>query len=196
MRSISDHLADRFTRFFRFGGTIQRISEQTDIPRDQVVESGRSQYKDQSSHRGTAIHAAHVVRVGEINPQIINDERHKLIYNELKNFLGHTQNVPRRVNEWHGIGGDIDKIQSGSLKKLANIDFRGSLTAEDASTIKSFKEEFIAALYSRINEVVPGNKCVLEELIKVITTITNFKLQAAFQKGKDGYSGKYMKDYQ
>ena len=195
-RSVSDHILDRFTRLFRFIGTIQRISEQTDIPREQVVKGGASEYQDQSSHRGTEIHAAHVVRAGEINPQIRNDERHILIYNELINFLGHTQNVARYANEWHGIGGDIDKIQSGNLKKLASIDFRRSLTAEVASTIQSVTEEFIAALDKRINKGDLGNKGVLEELIKARKAITDFKIEAAFEKGKDGYSGKYMKDYQ
>ena len=191
MRKFSDHLADRFARLFRFIGKIQRISEQTDIPREEVEEGGGSQYQDQSSHQGKEIHEAHVVRVGEINTQIINDEAHKLIYNELKNFLGHTQNVSKHANEWHGIGGDIDKIQSGNLKKLSSIDFRRSLTAEDASTIKRFKGKFIAALDKRINEGDFGNKWVLEELIKVRTAITDFKIEAAFEKGKDGYSGKY-----
>jgi hypothetical protein len=118
-----------------------------------------------------------------------------LISNELINFLGHTQNVARYANEWHGIGGDIDKIQSGSLKKLASTDFRKSLTAEDASTIKSFKGKFIAALDKRIKKMKPNNKWGLEELKKARKTITYFKLEAAFGKGKDGYLGKYMKDY-
>ncbi|UXX39938.1 hypothetical protein [Wolbachia endosymbiont of Oryzaephilus surinamensis] len=191
-RNVSDHLEDRFTRFFRIGGIIQRASEQTNILRNQVVKSGSSKSQDQSSNKGREIHAAHVVRLGEINHEMVKQSEQ--LYNEFVNFLGHTQNVPKYANEWHGIGGDIDKFQSRNLKELGKINFRESLTVEDASIIKSVKEDFIAVLDTRINggKLDSGKK---SELIKVKTALTNTTIEAVFEKGKKGYLGEGMNAY-
>lgn len=191
-RNVSDHLEDRFTRFFRIGGIIQRASEQTNILRNQVVKSGSSKSQDQSSNKGREIHAAHVVRLGEINHEMVKQSEQ--LYNELVNFLGHTQNVPKYANEWHGIGGDIDKFQSRNLKELGKINFRESLTAEDASIIKSVKEDFIAVLDTRINRGKLSDRKKLE-LINVKTALTNITIESVFEKGKKGYSGEGMNAY-
>ncbi|MDR0288935.1 MAG: hypothetical protein LBH78_02705 [Rickettsiales bacterium] len=191
-RNVSDHLEDRFTRFFRIGGMIQRASEQTNILRNQVVKSGSSKSQDQSSNKGREIHAAHVVRLGEINPEMVKQSEQ--LYNEFVNFLGHTQNVPKYANKWHGVGGDIDKFQSKNLKKLESINFRESLTAEDASTIKSVKEDFIAVLDSRINGGKLSDRKKLE-LINVKTALTNITIESVFEKGKKGYLGEGMDVY-
>jgi len=192
VRDVSDHLEDRFTRFFRFGGMIQRASEQTNIPRDQVVEIGASKYQDQSSNRGREIHAAHVVRFGEINPGMVKQS--EPLRNEFVNFLGHTQNVPKYANEWHGVGGDIDKFQERNLKKLGRINFREHLTAEDASTIQTIIDDFIAVLKKRIKrENLDDRK--KSELKNVKKALINIAIETVFEKGKKGYLGKVMDVY-
>ncbi|UIP91464.1 hypothetical protein IYZ83_004885 [Wolbachia pipientis] len=164
--------------------------------RNQVVKSGSSKSQDQSSNKGREIHAAHVVRLGEINHEMVKQSEQ--LYNELVNFLGHTQNVPKYANEWHGIGGDIggdiDKFQSRNLKELGKINFRESLTAEDASIIKSVKEDFIAVLDNRINGGKLSDRKKLE-LINVKTALTNITIESVFEKGKKGYSGEGMNAY-
>jgi hypothetical protein len=190
---VSKHVVDRFTRFIRFGGLNQRIGENTNVSRGQVVRSGASQFQDQSSNRGREVHAAHVVRAGEIHPTIKN--KHKHCYNEIVNFLGHTQNVPKYANEWHGIGGDIDKFQSRNLQNIAKIDFSRSLTAEDASTIKSLINGFVAVVDNRMER---GNVSEIEisQLRKARETITHMTIQEFFDQGKKGYSNENTKKYQ
>lgn len=192
VRDVHAHIEDRFTRYFCAGGVIQRVSEQAEIRRDKVVKTGASQYQDQSSNRGREVHAAHIVRLGRIHPKIVN--QYKQLYKEFKNFLGHTQNVPKYANEWHGIGGDIDKFQSKHLKELGRINFSGSLTTEDASTIKIVKEDFIVLLDNRIDG---GKYSDIEksEFIKTKTALTNATIELLFEKGNKGYLGEGMHVY-
>jgi hypothetical protein len=176
----------------RFGGIVQRISEQTTIGRDEVVQSGASQYQDTTSHRGNDYQAAHVVRAGEIKPEI---KQFRNLFKELVNFLGHTQIVLKYANVPHGVGGDIDRFQSKNLNKLRSINFRDSLTAEGESTIQGLIEDFIAILDKRINEERLRQE-EKWELIKAKSKLTKMTINSLFDKGNEGYKGKGMDRYQ
>uniref|UniRef100_A0A182MG17 RanBP2-type domain-containing protein n=1 Tax=Anopheles culicifacies TaxID=139723 RepID=A0A182MG17_9DIPT len=117
------HISERLVRYFRFGGILQAISEETNIPRVELVTGGASRFQDQSSGLGQSVHAAHIIRVGAINSKLKN--KSPSLNRALQNYIGHTQNVLRAANAWHGIGGDVDKYQSNNLNILATIDFNG-----------------------------------------------------------------------
>ncbi|RVE46545.1 hypothetical protein evm_008836 [Chilo suppressalis] len=191
VRDISKHIEGRLTRFFRFAGMIQRASEQLDISKDEVVEIGASQYQDQNSKMGREIHAAHLVRFGKVNPET---KKNTQLYNEFKNYLGHTQNVPKHANEWHGVGGAIDRFQPRNLKALGGINFSRNLTAEGASIIKRVKEDFIAILDKQIDGGKLGDE-EKAEFIKLKTSIKDLTIESLFEKGKKGYSGEGMDPY-
>jgi hypothetical protein len=191
VRSVSEHLVARFKRYIRLGGIIQRISEQTNIPRNEVVRGGPSQYQDQRSHRGRDIHAAHVVRVGEIDGRLRRSEQ---LYTELVNFVGHTQNVRWEVNVGR-VGADIDTFQSGNLETLASIDFSEILTQDSESTIEMLRQTFITILNEHIeNEKLPEE--VIEGMMKAKEVLTGMTVEELLKKGKNGYEGKGMKRYQ
>jgi hypothetical protein len=189
-RKVSDHLQDRLKRFVRLAGIDQRMSKQTNG--GEIFGPGPSQHQDQSSNKGKGVHAAHLVRVVvfDCNIEKLPEPDRK----EIVNYVGHTQNVPKYANEWHGIGGDIDKFQSENLIKLKSIDFSGSLTAEGASTMKDIKEDFIAVLDNRINGGNLGDR-EKSELIEAKTALTNTTIESLFEKGKKCYSGEDMDVY-
>jgi hypothetical protein len=189
-RDVSRHLVARFSRYIRFGGIIQRISAETNVPRDKVVIGGPSQYQDQRSHRGRDIHAAHVVRVGKIDGRLRGSKQHT----ELQNFLGHTQNVARYANVG-GVGADIDKFQSNYLGVLARINFGGILTQKDEGTLIKLRKEFIDILDKHIKKGKLSEEGKQE--LKTAKAVVNYiKIGELFQKGKDGYEGKGMDRYE
>ncbi|XP_076658485.1 uncharacterized protein LOC143362324 [Halictus rubicundus] len=193
-RKVSSHITGRLMRFLRLGGMTQRVSEQENINRDKVVESGASRFQDRRSNRGRHVHAAHMVRVGAINLKTKNEKQDNLNYQEFKNFVGHTQNVPKYANVSYNIGGDIDSFQSENLEKILTIDFSKGLTEKDASTINSLKENFIALIDNRINTGGLSDSQIFElkEAKESLAAATPIQL---FKKGKDGYMGQINRSY-
>uniref|UniRef100_U5ELQ7 Putative hyp37.3 secreted salivary gland protein n=1 Tax=Corethrella appendiculata TaxID=1370023 RepID=U5ELQ7_9DIPT len=196
---VFNHLLSRFTRFFRLGGIIQRISGITGISRTNIIQPGGSQYQDRNSST-PGWHAAHVIRAGTIHSSITGRQR-----TELENFLGHTQDVPRWANV-DKIGQLIDQFQSENLNELAKIDFSGELNSADKIIIIELIKKFVAMLgncikYMRENRRGQSNE-QLQAQIGVIQELRDYLdcskeiIELMFKKGKKGYSGENMSDYQ
>ncbi|XP_058062398.1 uncharacterized protein LOC131212520 [Anopheles bellator] len=100
VRDPNRHISTRLLRYFTFGGILQGIHEETQIPRAELVLGGASQYQDQSSQLGPKYHAAHVIRVGSIDKRL--KQKNKDLFKALTNYVGHTQNVISLANVWHG----------------------------------------------------------------------------------------------
>ncbi|XP_076226110.1 uncharacterized protein LOC116426667 isoform X1 [Nomia melanderi] len=192
VRNISNHFQARFYRYLRLGGFIQKISNETKVTRCEVVKPGKSRHQDQHSNRGPEIHASHPVRLGEINPEI---EQFETLRKKLANFLGHTQNVPKWANVWHGIGGDMDRYQEDNLKILNGIDFdRSRPTRVDVIRLKKMKDSFLAILDMEINKDGLGETEKMA-LINTRTAITKTTIQSMYEYGKAGLSGEIMNPY-
>ncbi|XP_076676897.1 uncharacterized protein LOC143373477 isoform X2 [Andrena cerasifolii] len=182
------HIVARFERYIRFGGMIQRISEDTGIDRSDVVKGGPSQYQDQHSNRGKeGIQAAHLIRVGEINANLTPSH-----FEELKNFIGHTQNVSKEWNYWQGVGGGIDRYQSSSLRQLAEIDFSGDWTNQNKRAIENIRSYFVAEV---VNQMRAGRMSE-SNCRNIVTALSASNVENVFKnEGKGGYSGKYRDNY-
>ncbi|XP_052890837.1 uncharacterized protein LOC128299039 [Anopheles moucheti] len=155
VRDPDQHISARLVRYFRFAGILQAISETTEIPRDELVADGASQFQDQSSGRGQTIHAAHIIRVGAINEDL--KTKSPSLNKALKNFIGHTQNVLRAANVWHGVGGEIDKYQSEQLGVTASIDFAGTLVTNDRRTVETMITGFRAIIDKYVHDGTHSN---------------------------------------
>uniref|UniRef100_A0A182QCF1 RanBP2-type domain-containing protein n=1 Tax=Anopheles farauti TaxID=69004 RepID=A0A182QCF1_9DIPT len=158
VRNPSQHIATRLTRYFIFGGMLQAIAEKTGLPRNTLVVGGGSRYQDQTSGRGLNVHAAHVIRVGAIDERLAKKDAS--LNKALENYLGHTQNVLRAANAWHGVGGAIDRLQSDRLRELAKIDFNArKLDATKRSAVERIMKAFRAVIDQHVqNATRKGNK--------------------------------------
>uniref|UniRef100_A0A8W7K7E0 Uncharacterized protein n=1 Tax=Anopheles albimanus TaxID=7167 RepID=A0A8W7K7E0_ANOAL len=107
-----DHILVRFKRYFRLLVIIRAIQDKTGLP--YLLSGGASTVQDVNGSRN--LQACHVLRVGEVNPQLQIDNEG--LYNALINFVGHTQIAPSELNHFHGIGGEIDRFQSNNLNSL------------------------------------------------------------------------------
>lgn len=196
VRDPNQHISARLVRYFWFGGILQAISEETGIARDKIVTGGASQFQDQSSGLGMGIHAAHVIRVGTIDKGLRS--KSASLTRALQNYIGHTQNVLRDANVWHGVGGDIDRYQSDKLSKLADIDFNGALEPTNRRKV----EDLITPFRDIIDKYVQNGsgdakvKKVLEEDKVTIYCVGPLML---FEEGKAGYdmvkNGDFTKHY-
>uniref|UniRef100_A0A1Y9HEU1 Uncharacterized protein n=1 Tax=Anopheles funestus TaxID=62324 RepID=A0A1Y9HEU1_ANOFN len=178
-----NHITTRLMRYFTFGGILQAISEETGIPRDKLVEKGASQFQDQSSGLGQTIHAAHIIRVGAINSRLKN--KNPSLNRGLENYIGHTQNVLRIVNVWHGVGGAIDRYQSDNLNTLSTIDFDG-LSTQSMDVIEQLKEDFFKIVDQYV-QTIPNeqsNNSDLETDREIVHLINDCML---FENGTLGY---------
>lgn len=147
---IIAHLEQRLIRFIRLGAMAQSIHVETGIPRDQIFVGGPSQYQDRSQTGGN--HASHVIRAQHGNSLM----RHRAAWTKVRDFLGHTQSVPRWVNL--GIGKLIDTIQSENVHLLDFIDFCEELTPEGKEKIEEIKQKFLDALDRKINDDIPDEQ--------------------------------------
>ncbi|XP_049542454.1 uncharacterized protein LOC125955363 [Anopheles darlingi] len=137
-----DHIVNRLKRYFVFGGTLQAIAEYTELLRVGLVQGGAVQYQDRSSEvPGT--HAAHVIRVGEINSELWNTN--ETLFNATRNYIGHTQNVIIDANKFWGIGGELDRFQSSNLTVLNGINFRSTFTVQSPK-VKTLTDWFMAVI--------------------------------------------------
>uniref|UniRef100_A0A182VYZ4 Uncharacterized protein n=1 Tax=Anopheles minimus TaxID=112268 RepID=A0A182VYZ4_9DIPT len=184
VRDPEKHISARLVRYFRFGGILQAIAEETEIPRDKLVTGGASQFQDQSSGLGQTIHAAHIIRVGSINNKL--QKKSPTLNRALQNYIGHTQNVLRAANAWHGVGGEIDKYQSNQLGVLATIDFAGTLDSNDRRTVETLLTEFrtIIDKYVRDGTHTTDNKKILNADNVIVYCMLPLMLH---EEGKAGY---------
>uniref|UniRef100_A0A182Q278 Uncharacterized protein n=1 Tax=Anopheles farauti TaxID=69004 RepID=A0A182Q278_9DIPT len=194
VRDPSKHISTRLVRYFWFGGVLQAISEETGIARDKLVTGGASQFQDQSSGRGRGIHAAHVIRVGTINSQL--KSKSDSLNRALQNFIGHTQNVLREANVWHGVGGDIDRYQSDKLTALADVDFTGPLEPTNRRKVEDLITPFREIIDKYVQSGDAQAKTVLEEDKVTVYCVGPMML---FEEGKAGYdmvkNGDFVKHY-
>ncbi|XP_053681122.1 uncharacterized protein LOC128731987 [Anopheles nili] len=184
VRDSDNHIAHRMTRYFKFGGILQAISEKTGIPRTELVTGGASKVQDQSSGLGQAIHAAHIIRVGAIDSRL--NAKDAALYRALSTFLGHTQNVDRKVNVWHGVGGEIDRLQSDNLGKLASVDFREVLEPDDHRSVEELMDLFVNVIdaYARSGKRNEQEQTQLDEDKYTVHLADPLLL---FENGKQGY---------
>ncbi|XP_035890599.1 uncharacterized protein LOC118502474 [Anopheles stephensi] len=196
VRDPNKHISARLVRYFRFGGMLQAISEQTEIPRDKLVTGGASQFQDQSSGLGQTIHAAHIIHVGAINSKL--EKKSQPLSRALQNYIGHTQNVLRAANAWHGVGGDIDKYQSNQLAALATVNFAGELETNDRRTVETLITEFRSIIdkYVRDGTHAKGEKLVLDADSVIVYCVVPLMLH---EEGRAGYdmvkSGEFVTKY-
>ncbi|XP_050087587.1 uncharacterized protein LOC126572378 [Anopheles aquasalis] len=184
------HIQKRCKRYFKFGAILEGISTLTDIQQQDLVTGGPSQYQDQSSGHGLDYHAAHVIRVGEINEELKSD--HRPLYNALANFLGHTQVVAREANLWRGIGGSIDRAQSDRLILLSRVRFRGLMDGSNQSAIRMV----LRMLEKAIKDHVELSSAAMEWLKESFKDEGVLEL---FKYGKEVYNsvvnGEFLKRY-
>uniref|UniRef100_A0A182T416 Uncharacterized protein n=1 Tax=Anopheles maculatus TaxID=74869 RepID=A0A182T416_9DIPT len=196
VRDPNKHISARLVRYFRFGGILQAISEETEIPRDNLVTGGASQFQDQSSGLGQAVHAAHIIRVGSINSKL--GKKNQSLNRALQNYIGHTQNVLRAANAWHGVGGDIDKYQSNQLGVLATVDFGSTLETNDRRTVETLITDFrnIIDKYVRDGTHTSDEKKILDADKVIVYCVVPLMLH---EEGKAGYdmvkSGEFVTKY-
>ncbi|XP_049288364.1 uncharacterized protein LOC125766436 [Anopheles funestus] len=196
VRDPDKHISARLVRYFRFGGILQAISEETEIPRDKLVEGGASQFQDQSSGLGQTIHAAHIIRVGAINNKL--QKKSASLNRALQNYIGHTQNVLRAANAWHGVGGDIDKYQSSKLGVLATVDFTGTLDTDDQRTVETLVTDFRAIIDKYVHDGThtSDDKKILNADNVIVYCVLPLMLH---QEGKAGYdmvkNGEFVTKY-
>ncbi|XP_050070906.1 uncharacterized protein LOC126558870 [Anopheles maculipalpis] len=185
VRDPNKHISARLVRYFRFGGMLQAIAEETDLPRDKLVAGGASQFQDQSSGLGQTIHAAHIIRVESINNKL--DKKSPSLNRALQNYIGHTQNVLRAANAWHGVGGDIDKYQSNQLAVLASIDFKTALETNDRRTVETMITDFRSIIdkYVRDGTHTEDEKKILDSDKVIVYCVAPLMLH---EEGKAGYN--------
>ncbi|XP_053667270.1 uncharacterized protein LOC128716372 [Anopheles marshallii] len=183
LRKPDKHIAFRLVRYFTFGGILQAIAEATGIPRDTLVKGGASQLQDQSSGCGDEIHAAHVIRIGSINGEL--KTKNESLHRALENYVGHTQNVPRKVNFWSGIGGAIDQYQSNKLSALATIHFTGTLS-DNRDIIVQLQATFRAIVDEYVLKERNGESREIFEKVK--ETIDLVEDNMLFGNGTAGYA--------
>ncbi|XP_038110694.1 uncharacterized protein LOC6045020 [Culex quinquefasciatus] len=185
IRSLSYHFKKRMTRIVRLAAMGQFVSEQTSVFRQELLIGGRSQFQDRSSHI-SGYHAAHVVRV-----KIDRLNEQSDYFTMLKNFLGHTHLVERYANVWHGVGGKIDRIQSGFIRELNEINFQVSLTLQVQDILERMKAAFLTVFLNAIfSEEL--NEEQLNDLTDVVETLQEISIYDMFMKGKTWYEGKYL----
>ncbi|KFB37429.1 AGAP001989-PA-like protein [Anopheles sinensis] len=197
VRDANQHIATRLTRYFVFGGILQAIAEQTQIPREDLVSGGPSQNQDQSSGRGPKYHAAHVIRVGSIDGRL--KQKNASLNTALQNYIGHTQNVIKAANVWHGVAGQIDLFQSGKLSELAKIDFGGAFEPTNRRKVEDLMTEFRKIIDTHVNS---GNQAQEEqsELDAAKIAVHCAGASMLFEAGKEGYqmvkSGNFETHYE
>uniref|UniRef100_A0A1S4JK84 Uncharacterized protein n=1 Tax=Culex quinquefasciatus TaxID=7176 RepID=A0A1S4JK84_CULQU len=176
-KNVPRHLEARFTRFIRLGAQLQYISAKTGVPRGEIVHAGASQFQDRSS-TVQEMHAAHVIRVGNINENI--GEYYESF---IRNFVGHTQIVHRLANI--GVGRDFDTIQSKYLDKLAVIDFTTPLNKTEARLIEEIRDAFSQAITDcLVNRTYP--ELMYQKLMIAREKIKAFTPREVFQKATKG----------
>uniref|UniRef100_A0A182PKI7 Uncharacterized protein n=1 Tax=Anopheles epiroticus TaxID=199890 RepID=A0A182PKI7_9DIPT len=197
VREPNKHISARLVRYLTFGGILQAISEETEIPRNELVAGGASQFQDQSSGLGRTVHAAHVIRVGTIDRRLGGKDA--ALQKALVNYIGHTQNVLRAANVWHGVGGEIDRFQSNNLGLLGSIDFTGAFEPDNRKVVEQlvgYFREIIAAYVKDGSEYDAKDKNILDEDKVILCCVSPLML---FEEGRAGYdlvkSGEFVSHY-
>lgn len=197
VRDANKHISTRLTRYFVFGGILQAIAEQTQIPREDLVSGGASQFQDQSSGLGRKFHAAHVIRVGSIDGRL--QQKKASLNTALQNYIGHTQNVIDIANVWHGVAGQIDRFQSDNLSELAKIDFGGAFEPTNRRKVEDLMKLFRDIIDTHVNS---GNRAREDQSELEADKIGVYCAGASmlFEAGKEGYqmvkSGNFETHYQ
>lgn len=197
VRDANKHISTRLTRYFVFGGILQAIAEQTQIPREDLVSGGASQFQDQSSGLGRKFHAAHVIRVGSIDGRL--KQKKASLNTALQNYIGHTQNVIDIANVWHGVAGQIDRFQSDNLSELAKIDFGGAFEPTNRRKVEDLMKLFRDIIDTHVNS---GNRAREKQSELEADKIGVYCAGASmlFEAGKEGYqmvkSGNFETHYQ
>ncbi|XP_035780478.1 uncharacterized protein LOC118460347 [Anopheles albimanus] len=187
---MQQHIKKRCKRYFKFGAILESISTLTGIRQQDLVTGGPSQYQDQSSGHGLDYHAAHIIRVGEINDEL--KRNHRPLYEALTNFIGHTQVVAREANLWRSIGGSIDRVQSDRLILLSRIRFRGFMDESNQSAIRMV----LIMLKKAIKDHAELSSAAMEWLTESFEDEGVLEL---FKYGKEVYNsvvnGEFLKSY-
>lgn len=184
IRSVAYHFVRRLTRYVRLGGIGQYVTDATTglVSRADVFYEGTSEHQDRSCSV-PGHHAAHVVRV-RLNMFIETD--YPEIFEPLRIFVGHTHFVPQYANVWHGLGGEVDRIQARFLQEMSTINFRGDLTAETKDILRRLKQAFLDVFEAAIRSGRYTARQV-RDLQEAIDAIREISLRELFEKGRDGY---------
>uniref|UniRef100_A0A182Q6M4 SecA DEAD-like N-terminal domain-containing protein n=1 Tax=Anopheles farauti TaxID=69004 RepID=A0A182Q6M4_9DIPT len=180
------HLDSRLSHHtLRFAGELKKISEETNIPLDNLIKAGRSLYKASRASAGPDFHQAHVLRIC-LNPDLVKD--HPELYTLLTNHAGHTQMVEKFVNVFHKIGGDIDKNQASWIIDLASIDYNEGLKSKsNVAKLESYKKSVLNLYDTNINsnKYSDAEKLMLEKAKRIMI---NTKNEVLFERAQRGYN--------
>uniref|UniRef100_A0A182VPH7 Uncharacterized protein n=1 Tax=Anopheles merus TaxID=30066 RepID=A0A182VPH7_ANOME len=196
VRDPNKHISARLVRYLTFGGILQAIAEKTNLPRDRLVAGGASQFQDQHSGQGRTVHAAHIIRVGTIDQRLGTQD--SALHTALTNYIGHTQNVLRAANAWHGVGGEIDRFQSNNLDALGRIDFNAPFDRDQRIAVEQLIERFrdVITAYVRDGTHEESDKQILDDDKMIVNCMLPLML---FEEGKAGYdmvtSGDFVAHY-
>ncbi|XP_055382773.1 uncharacterized protein LOC129612941 [Condylostylus longicornis] len=183
IKHVDTHFVDRFLRMVRVDGIIQRISEDPNVSleRNDIVKGGRSKTQDRSG--SVEFPAAHVVR-GQVSELLKKHEKHS---QELNNILGHTQIVPQYGNDWHGIGGVIDRYQENHFnnQNQYKCDFSKS-ALENYENIQGMRTSYLDVLEESYNSEKFSFK-QKQQFKSAISTIRSFSPEEIFRQGQMGY---------
>ncbi|XP_035792439.1 uncharacterized protein LOC118466796 [Anopheles albimanus] len=160
-----DHFVCRFKQTLCAKGVIDSAySEYSDL--DYVVTGGGSKGQDRTSGKGSeGIDAAHLLRVGGINPKLINTD-HGII---LKNMSYKTQNVNQCFNR-RKVAKDIDSLQSQFLMNSPPIIVNGVFNCS-ANQLKKFKKDYMTILKAGMKSD-PTNAQVYKNSISQIKRVS------------------------
>ncbi|XP_053675897.1 uncharacterized protein LOC128726129 [Anopheles nili] len=126
----------------RFAGELKRLCAEYGLDIDDVIKPGASVVKDKGHGlSGPERHKAHVLR---FDADLLFLKQYPKLYDLLTVHGGHTQKVPKFVNEFHRIGGDIDVIQVSWIKKLACLDFSKGLDDNNRAILEEHRQDVIA----------------------------------------------------
>lgn len=167
------HIAARWISFIGVGGTAQR----TNIK----LNGGRSQFQDQRGNNNDGTHAAHQVQAC-ID---ITNNRNNAGLEEVKNRLGHTDVIPRDLNE--SFGTVIDNIQNSvldaNLLDKDEIDFSKGYTKANEDAARVIQGMFIKGVRDKLTSLggpVTSNdddyvkdKVLLRSLLEIAGDIYN-----------------------
>nr|XP_033339981.1 uncharacterized protein LOC117228373 [Megalopta genalis] len=198
VKKVAVHFFDRFKRTIRLAGAVQKIAEMvTGMSRSEIIKAGASQSTDGSSGLGSDLPSAHVLRF------VINSELKKNfegIYNNLDTFLAHTQIVPRYANDWHGMGGAVDRCQGEIYEVLVSIDFNKEMTSEATDKIKGVQKKYTDVLNKEREKLINQRNVSCEQqraerifvLGQSINFLNNISVEELFEKGCNGYKNEDM----